>query len=179
LKTPRLFHISEMADIKIFEPRPSPSAFPGLNKPLVFAISQNLLHNYLLPRDCPRVTYHKKRDSTEADIERFFGNSHAEFVMAIESGWTDLINKTTLNCYEFPTETFRLLDETAGYYISYSKVEPIEEIKIHNPFKEISKRKNVDLRILPSLHQIASEIAASSLGFSLIRMRNSIINKKK
>ena len=153
-----------MADIKTFEPRPSPSTFPGLNMPVVFAISEKLLHNYLLPRDCPRVTFYKKRDSTEADIERFFGNS---------------VNKTTLNCYEFLTETFRLLDETAGYYFSYSKVEPIEEIKIHNPFKEISKRKNIELRILPSLLQIASEIAASSLGFSLIRMRNSIVNKKK
>ena len=51
----RLFHISEEGGIDQFDPRPSPSFFAEIKGDVVFAISGKLLHNYLLPRDCPRV----------------------------------------------------------------------------------------------------------------------------
>ncbi|MDB4902803.1 MAG: hypothetical protein JWQ63_2084 [Mucilaginibacter sp.] len=63
----RLFRISEEPGIKIFEPRTSPSHFENISENVVYAISGNLLHNYLLPRDCPRITYYLLSKTTEAD----------------------------------------------------------------------------------------------------------------
>ena len=61
-----LFHVSEELGIERFEPRPSPSA----DEPVVWAIDADRLRNYLLPRDCPRVTYYAGRATAAADVER-------------------------------------------------------------------------------------------------------------
>ncbi|WP_259067377.1 DUF6886 family protein [Mucilaginibacter sp. X4EP1] len=167
----RLFHISEEPGIKIFEPRPSPSNFDAITGNVVFAVSEKLLHNYLLPRDCPRVTYYASPQTTKVDRDTFFKHSAADYVMAIESAWFNKIANTTLYCYEFSPDSFVLLDECAGYYISYQAVAPISVTIISNPVEEILKG-NVELRFTPDLNQLADEVKRSSLNFSLIRMRN-------
>src|ERR1700761_6216311 len=83
----RLFHISEEPGIQLFEPRPSPSHFDGINGDVVFAIADDLLHNYLLPRDCPRVTWYAGPKTTDADKERFMDNSAANYIVVVESSW--------------------------------------------------------------------------------------------
>lgn len=51
----RLFHVSEDSGIEVFEPRPA-ALFPNLG-PVVWAVAESHLVNYLLPRECPRVTF--------------------------------------------------------------------------------------------------------------------------
>ena len=68
-----LFHVSEESGIERFEPRPS--QYP--DEPVVWAIDADRLRNYLLPRECPRVTYYAGRETTAADVERFLGPSAA------------------------------------------------------------------------------------------------------
>lgn len=80
----RLFHISEEPGIHIFEPRPPPSFFKEIDGDVVFAINDRLLHNYLLPRDCPRVTYFATPETTEADKEKFIGNTAADYIIVVE-----------------------------------------------------------------------------------------------
>ena len=167
----RLFHISEEPGIHLFEPRPSPSHFEGINGDVVFAIEDNLLHNYLLPRDCPRVTWYAGAKTTGADKELFMGNSAANYTVVVESGWDRRIKETTLYCYEFPAEAFILIDECAGYYISYHPVMPISVTPVTDIMAELLKR-NVELRFTPSLIQLADAVSKSTLNFSLIRMRN-------
>jgi hypothetical protein len=171
---PRLFHVSEDPGIKIFRPRPSPSHFDGINKNVVFAISEKLLHNYLLPRDCPRVTFYSKPETNAAVKEKFLGTNAAEFVIAIEENWRQKVKQATLYCYEFPTESFAMLDEGAGYYISYVPVTPFSVTPITNIFGELASR-NVELRFMTSLQTLAEEVSKSSLQFSIIRMRNAIL----
>lgn len=173
----RLFHVSEDPNIKIFIPRPSPSDFDSVKTDVVFAVSDKLLHNYLLPRDCPRVAFYKSAQSSLNDIETYFGQTKAEFVMAVESGWLEKIRETKIYCYEFPTDTFTFLDECAGYYTSCVEVKPISIKPIDNILGELAGR-NVELRILPELRILAEGIQKSSLNFSLIRMRNAISPKK-
>ena len=62
-----LLHVSEQPDIARFEPRASEYA-TGL---VVWAIEERRLCNYLVPRECPRVTYYAGADTTAADVERF------------------------------------------------------------------------------------------------------------
>lgn len=166
----RIFHVSEDPTIEIFHPRPSP-AFPDLRKDVVFAVSETLLHNYLLPRDCPRVTYYAGQTTTEEDKKKFLSNN-CEYVIAIEEKWLEKVITTTLFLYEFETCSFELLDEVAGYYISFESQTPIGKTIIRQPINAITDRKNVELRVLGNLQILAKNVADSSLNFSIIRMRN-------
>jgi hypothetical protein len=169
----RLFHVSEEAGITRFDPRPSPSELPGLAGDVVFAISGKLLHNYLLTRDCPRVTFYKTAKTTQADKVQFFGTSSAEFIIIVESGWYQRIKDTTLYIYEFHTEDFTVIDEVAGYYVSYKPVIPAQVHMIDDCVAALLTG-NVELRFTPSLTRIADAIKASSLNYSIIRMRNAV-----
>ena len=70
---PRLFHVSEDTGITRFEPRPSPSADAGVIGTAVWALSEDFLPNYLLPRDCPRICFRASERTTDEDRERFLG----------------------------------------------------------------------------------------------------------
>ncbi len=167
---PELYHISEEPGIPIFRPRPSPSYFPGIRGDVVFAISKRLMHNYLLPRDCPRVTFYAGAESLPRDKDRLMGQTSADFVMAVESKWYPAIVGTTLYCYEFPAAGFILLDEAAGYYISYEETVPVSVSEIRDIPGELLQR-NIELRFMPDLLKLADAVKQSSLAYSLIRMR--------
>lgn len=169
----RLFHISEDSGIDRFDPRPSPSFFSEIKGDIVFAISGRLLHNYLLPRDCPRVTYYAGPATSPEDRQTFLGQSRATHVVAIEAGWFQRVKETVLYCYEFATGNFTCLDEVAGYHISYEPEIPVSRYRIDDIFGELLKG-DVELRILPELWTLASAVKESSLSFSLIRMRNAV-----
>lgn len=167
----RLFHISEEPAIEIFEPRPSPSDFAAITSNVVFAISGELLHNYLLPRQCPRVTYYQIPGTSAADQMEFFGSSSADFIITVPSDWYESIKTTHLYCYEFAADNFSLLDECAGYYISQQPQKPIGLRAIADPIAEILSR-NAELRFSPAILPLAAAVKKSTLGFSLIRMHN-------
>ncbi len=165
----KLFHISEEPDIKIFHPRPSPQLYASIKSDVVFAISDNLLHNYLLPRNCPRVTYYKAANTSEEDLNTFFGESTKDYIINVEEAWKERIQKATLYKYEFEPDNFTLLDETAGYYVSTKSEAPINVTEITDVIAEIGKRY-AELRFLPQIKSLAKEVAVSGLKFSIIRI---------
>lgn len=166
----RLYHISEDPKIKIFEPRAPIASQYRMLPEVVFAITGELLHNYLLPRDCPRVTCYAGPQTSIADRQHFFGNSTAAYIVAVEAAWIKRIQQAIIYCYEFPSENFYLLDKCAGYYISEKAVAPLQVKPIYNVMDEMLKR-NVELRFMPSITNLASAVKESTLNCSLIRMR--------
>ncbi|MDB5148622.1 MAG: hypothetical protein JWQ57_2642 [Mucilaginibacter sp.] len=172
---PRLFHISEQPGISIFIPRPSPSHFENITGDVVFAINGQLLHNYLLPRDCPRVTFYAGANTTDDDKQKFMGNTTASHVIVVECGWYQQIKETTLYCYEFSPDNFMLIDECAGYYVSYKPTVPVAVTVIDDIMTALLSR-DIELRFMPSLTDVADAVRNSSLQFSLIRMRNARVN---
>ena len=64
----RLFHVSEESNIQIFEPRIPTREDLDKNIGLVWAIDEKRLPNFLTPRNCPRITYHIGKDTTESDL---------------------------------------------------------------------------------------------------------------
>ncbi len=160
-----LFHVSEEAGIERFEPRAS--EYTG--EPVVWAIDSDHLRNYLLPRDCPRVTYYAGRETTAADLERFLGSSPA--VVAVESGWLERLRSCRLYCYHLPPETFEPFDESAGYFVSRAPAVPVRVEILDDPIGELLRR-GVELRFMPSLWSLRDAVAASTLQYSIIRMRN-------
>jgi hypothetical protein len=159
-----LFHVSEESGIERFEPRPS--QYSG--HPVVWAIDADRLRNYLVPRDCPRVTYYAGRDTTAADVQRFLGPSPA--VVAVESGWWERLRSCRLYCYHLPPGTFECLDECAGYFVSREPVVPALVQVFDDPMAELLRR-GVELRLVPDLWPLRDAVVASTLRYSIIRMR--------
>jgi hypothetical protein len=162
-----LFHVSEESGIERFEPRPSKYA-SGL---VVWAIDADRLRNYLVPRECPRVTYYAGRKTIAADVERFLGSSAA--VVAVESAWLEHLRSCRLYCYHMPPETFECLDECAGYFVSRVPVAPARVQVVDDPIAELVRR-GVELRFVPNLWPLRDAVVASTLQFSLIRMCNAL-----
>jgi hypothetical protein len=160
-----LFHVSEEAGIERFEPRPAADG----GQPVVWAIDDDHLRNYLVPRDCPRVTFYAGSGTTDADVARFLGSSAA--VIAIEEAWVERVRACRLYCYRMPIETFHSIDACAGYFVSRVPVVPAGVQVMTDPLAELARR-GVELRILASLWPLRDAVIASSLQFSIIRMRN-------
>ncbi len=155
-----LFHVSEDPDIGVFAPRSSKG---------VWAITAERLPNYLLPRDCPRVTFHARADMSAADRDRFLGR--ATIVIAIEAAWYARCASTSLTVYEFAAEPFVLEDEIAGYYTTRETVNPTATRHIVDPIAAL-REAGAELRVLDCLWQLREDVACSTLGFSIIRFRN-------
>ena len=160
-----LFHVSDQAGIERFEPRSSEST----NQEVVWAIDADRLRNYLVPRECPRVTYYAGPQTVSADVERFLGKSRA--VVAIESGWFERLRSCRMYCYHLPPDTFECIDECAGYFVSKVAVVPARVEVLDDLILELLKR-DVELRFVPGLWPLRDAVVASTLQFSLIRMRN-------
>jgi hypothetical protein len=166
----RLFHVSEHAGIEAFEPRMPPNA--GERGPaLVWAVDDEHLANYLLPRDCPRVAFSSQASTTQADRLQFIGHGGASRVVAIEARWLERAMHTALWLYELPPTGFERADATAGYFVSPVTVRPRSCTPIESPVKHLLAC-GAELRVVPNLGSLADAVAASSLAFSCIRMRN-------
>ena len=162
-----LFHVSEEPGIERFKPRPSHST----DEPVVWAIDVDHLRNYLLPRECPRVTYYAGPETTAADVERFLGASPA--VIAVENAWLERLRSCRLYCYHLPPQTFTCNDECAGYFVSRQAVVPTQ-VEVVDDLLVALLERGVELRFLSNLWPLRDAVVSSTLQFSLIRMRNAL-----
>lgn len=159
------FHLSEAAGIEQLVPR---IAQPG-EEALVWAIDAEHLRNYLVPRDCPRVTFTAGPATTEADRARFMPSGAP--VVAIESAWYTRLAQCRLYRYHLPPGPFTCLDAGAGYHVSRETVVPVHVDVIEHPL-DLLLQQRVEVRLVPSLWALHDAVAASTLQFSMIRMRN-------
>lgn len=170
VRTRTLFHLSDRPDIASFEPRPAPAP-AALAEPVVWAIDDRHLHNYLLPRDCPRVTFYALHTSDPDDLARLMAGTSARCVVAIESRWLPMVRACTLFQYELPADGFELRDAGAGYFVSRAPVVPLRVTPLPDLLAALLERE-VELRVMPSLWPLHDAVTASTLQFSMIRMRN-------
>lgn len=145
----RLYHVSDRPGIVHFEPRLSASAATRHHGSVVWAVDEAHLHNYLLPRDCPRVTFHATSQSRPEDVERLVG-SGGGYVVAIEAARLPEVRRQRLHLYEFERHGFTTLDTSAGYYVSHRAVKPLSETVIDD-LPAALRQRGVDLRVMPSL----------------------------
>lgn len=168
----QLWHVSEEAGIRRFEPRPS-SAGSDEAERLVWAVSDSRLSNYLVPRDCPRVCIRRSPATTDADIARYFRGSTSEAVIFVETQWLDRCATAKLWLYAMPSASFVLADPVAGYFTSRETVLPQSVRGIESPLDELSVR-GAELRTTCDPRSLASQVADSSVAFSVIRLRNAM-----
>ena len=166
-----LFHASEEPDITVFHPRLPSRRDLDPTVGLVWAIDEEHLPNFLTPRDCPRVTFHIRPETTEDDRRRFFSSDTVRHAVIIEHDWFDRMRNITLYLYEFDPTGFVMQDEIAGYYVSVTAQTLIARHVITDLPGALIAR-GVELRITDNLRRIAEDVKSSSLGWSLCRMAN-------
>jgi len=169
----RLFHVSEEPEIQMFVPRLPARRDLDPEVGLVWAIDEARLPNFLTPRECPRVAYHAGPQTTDLDRTRFFTSSSASYALVIEKKWFRTMQNTTLYVYEFDTKDFVLQDNVAGYYVTTVAQKPINKFVLYDLLSELFLR-NVELRFVDNLWDIAESVKVSSLNWSLCRMRNAL-----
>jgi len=122
------------------------------------------------PRVPPSTSSGVREPVVWAVGERLLGGG-APFVVAIEAAWMPAMRAATLYQYALPPDTFAPLDEGAGYYVSRVGVTPLALTAVRDLLAALLAR-GVELRVLPSLWPLRERVIASSLQFSIIRMRN-------
>ncbi|MGZ3721605.1 MAG: DUF6886 family protein [Bdellovibrionales bacterium] len=166
----RLFHVSEDKSIKVFVPRPSPAQEAKVQGDAVWAVDADHLAHYLLPQDCPRIALRASPDTTLEDRAKFFPDGH-DRVIAVEFDWYTKIRNATVYIYELPVEGFTEVDAIAGYSIARQSVVPTSVIEATNLVEEIVRR-GYKLRLLPNLWPLYDSVLASTIQYSIFRMRN-------
>jgi hypothetical protein len=162
-----LYHFSEEPDIARFEPRLAKNA----DHPVVWAVDAQKSRNFLCPRECPRVTFFAGADTSADDVKRYLGSSAS--VLAFESAWLDRVRQLKLFCYHLSADTFHMVDRCAGFFQSTETVIPQQVEVIDDVLKALADR-GVEIRVLASLWQLHDAVIASTLSYSIMRMRNAI-----
>ena len=169
-----VFHFSEEPGIERFDPRPPPITNLDPNRPhgeMVWAVDRERIPNYLVPRDCPRVTFYVRERTTAEDAARLMLGTSAKRVVAIETGWLQRLRDCRLYRYDLPGATFEPTDNGAGHYISRVGVTPLRVLPIPDLLAELTSH-DVELRVMPSLWKLRDAVIASTIQFSIIRWRN-------
>lgn len=165
LTEPFLFHVSHNSNIKHFEPRLHTSG-----RELVWAIAANRLVNYLLPRDCPRICIWPTTKTSTGDKALLANSGHSIF---IEKAWRTRAEIAQLYLYKFKPDQFALEDENAGYFTTSKPQTPIDMISLNQPLAQI-EAMGATLKCETNLWPLAAKVEKSTLGFSMIRMRNAL-----
>lgn len=168
----KLYHVSDIAGIEVFEPRQA-TLDEAQGEHLVWAVGERLLHNFLVPRDCPRVTFYVGPNTTEADATALMGDTLATHVVTIETGWLERMRQETLYLYEMPPDTFELFLDDNGpeHYVSREAVVPTSVTLVDDLLAALTER-DVEFRVTPSLWPLRDRVTASTIQFSCYRMRN-------
>ena len=164
-----LWHISEDDSIERFEPR----ANPAHDSPdaLVWAIDDAHVPAYWFPRECPRGTWWAIETTSDEDVERFLDGDRSARVHAIQADWLDAFRAGRLYAYRLPPQTFERYGRAAGYWVSPEPVEPLE-VEVLRDLLACHAAAGIELRVVPRLMPLWERIAASTLEFSGIRLRN-------
>ncbi|MBI1338926.1 hypothetical protein GC169_01780 [bacterium] len=165
-----LFHVSEQGGIGCFHPRPPPAPEVGPGHDCVWSIAYSHLPNYLSPRDCPRVIVRRGEATSEGDADRFLGG--ASCVMTIEGDWAGRMAATGIYVYPFEAGPhWRLQDAPSRNFVSARSIISVGCVFVPNPAAALAAR-DVELRFSDDLRSHADAVAASSIAFSIIRLRN-------
>lgn len=166
-----LYHFSEEPDIRIFEPR---TLYNQKDEPAkVWAIDAHHAPHYYFPRECPRICIEAGESTTEEDVHMFFGMSRSRRMIAIEAGWYERVRTGCIYRYHFDPTDFRLFDPNAGYYIATKPVTPAHIDRMDDLIPSILQ-EGIELRVTPSLMPMQERVMASTVNFSMIRMRNAV-----
>jgi nucleotide-binding universal stress UspA family protein len=164
-----IWHVSEDASIERFEPRANPEHDSA--EPLVWAIDSPHVAAYWFPRECPRGTFWAVPTTSERDVARFLGGDRSRRVHLLQEDWLPALRSARVFSYRLPPDTFERYERANGYWVSREPVGPLA-VEALGDLETRHVAAGIELRIVPHLLPLWEEIAASTLEFSGIRLRN-------
>lgn len=167
--TETLLHFSENPSIDVFKPHHARGreAEPAY----VWAIDTEHAPLYWFPRECPRVTFWADERTTPEDRQKLLGFGSAARVHVTESAWLAGMRAAKLYVYHFDPVPFSLYPEPGGFWVARSVVVPLGCEAVGDLLQRHAEA-GIELRFTPSLWPLRDAVAASSLQFSMVRLRN-------
>lgn len=166
-----LFHFSEDPNIDVF--RPHHAGGREHEPPRVWAVDAEHAPLYWFPRDCPRITFWAKAETTPGDRERFLSLGNAARVHVTENVWLERLRSVELYVYSFAPEPFVPYPEPGGFYVSHREVVP-EQCDSVGDLLARHAEAGLELRFTPSLWPLQRAVAGSSLAYSMVRLQNAL-----
>jgi hypothetical protein len=165
---PVLYHVSDRPGIERFEPRRAPSS--ALDEPLVWAVEERLLHNYLLLARLPAGDVLRRAGQRPGGRGAPAGRHSRRPRRGDREGVARTTRWKRLYIYELSS------DVPAGrrrrhVHVSAETVTP-RAVRLVDHVLGALVERDVDLRITPSLWPLRDLVVASTLAYSMIRMRN-------
>jgi hypothetical protein len=179
-----VLHFSEDPTITQFVPHVAATARQGTA--YVWAVDAARAPSYWFPRQCPRVLAWSTPAADPSDVERIIGPGGGERVHAVDHRWLEPMRSVQLYAYRLPAEHFAPFAEpepaaTAGQrtepsaHVSTRSVRPLGPPERVGDLFALHAAAGIQLRVLPDLAGFWAAVAASTLGFSGIRLRNADI----
>lgn len=165
-----VLHFSEDPTIELFVPHVARTA--AEKDPYVWAVNADHAPSYWFPRQCPRAMAWVRPETSEVDRERIIGAGCGTRVNAIEFGWLAAMHATKLYAYRMPAAMFHPIDDDLHALVATEAVVPLGPAKPVGDLVECHARAGIQLRLLDNLWPFFDEVAASTVGFSGIRLRN-------
>ena len=167
-----VLHFSEDPGIERFVPHVAATAQQP--EAYVWAVDHIRAPDYWFPRQCPRVmAWVRPGVTTDADRDRIIGAGCGDRVHAIEYGWWEAMRTTRLYAYRLPAAPFRPFGAPEPH--AHVAVEPVEPLGPPEPVGDLiacHAAAGIQLRLLDDLRPFWGQVAASTAGFSGIRLRN-------
>ncbi|MEM1320376.1 MAG: DUF6886 family protein [Bacteroidota bacterium] len=164
----KLYHLSEEANIQHFIPRPSKKIWNY--RPYVWAISEAKVHNYLFPRNCPRICIGTEDLTPLAPYIALEPLKNKKALLLVPQDWEARIRSCSLYQYEFDPTHFSLIDAIAGYYVSERPERPIA-VRLLKDCLMLLEERAVEVQLLShaQLRQICTVVVEELEDFSVIR----------
>ena len=163
----QVLHFSEDPGITRFVPHVAATAQQA--EPYVWAVDAEQAPAYWFPRNCPRVLAWAGPETTAADRRFLFDHR----VHAIEYGWLPALQATRLYAYRFDAPPFRPFGSPQAHaMVATTVVTPLAAAEPVGDLLALHGDAGIQLRLVPNLWPVMNEIAASTLRFSGIRLRN-------
>jgi hypothetical protein len=162
-----VLHFSEDPTIEVFRPHVAKTAQQVT--PYVWAVGHDRAPDYWFPRQCPRAMAWVGPSTTPEDRDRIIGAGSGTRVHAVEYDWLDAMRSVKLFAYRLPADVFV---EHDAAFVAGSEVRPLGPAERVGDLFDLHAEAGIQLRVLPRLRDFWSEVIASTVEFSGIRLRN-------
>jgi hypothetical protein len=168
----QVLHFSEDPTVTRFVPHVAATAQQP--EAYVWAVDRDRAPDYWFPRQCPRAMAWARPATTEQDRTLILGPGGGERVHAVEYGWLEAMRNVELYAYRFAAEDFGPFDGTDEPHaqVCARPVRPLGAAERVGDLFALHEEAGIQLRVLPNLWAFWDVVAASTMGFSGIRLRN-------
>jgi len=169
----QVLHFSEDPTLTRFVPHVA--ATSGTDAPYVWAVDWRNAPSYWFPRQCPRAMAWVRDGTTPADRDRIIGAGSGERVHAIEYAWLPAMQSAKLYAYRFSDEAFHHVSSPGAEphaLVATSVVVPLGPPEPVGDLLALHEEAGIELRVMRNLWAFVDTAAASTLGFSGIRLGN-------